>query len=502
MKLNLSKKLFTITLSLLLGLMAFTFIFQTFFFESFYENKKMSNLTKDINSFTSLYSNQIQDYNSMRRAIKIFEGDTNSTVGIFSSTTREPLYLSNMYENNKEDVDALTYFCREIINNKDLIDTVRSSGKSTAFTFVNASSGDKKIGVVAPMTLYSKNDAIIISVAPIQPIEEASDVIREFYTYIFIGFIFISILLSSVYSDLISKPLVKINKVAKKMSKMNFDEKCIVDREDEIGNLAGTLNFLSANLEGALQDLKEKNKKLEEDIEKERSLELMRKDFVDSVSHELKTPIGIIEGYAEGIKDGIVSGEDARHYLETIIDESKKMSVLVTNMLELSRLESGVLKPKFEVFNINRLVKNVVNKFKIDAEEHGLNLSFRENTDYSYINADIFKMEQVLTNLITNAIKYTPSGNDIVVSIAEIDDHYELSVINYGVEIDTIEIDKLFNKFYRVDKSRDRSKNSTGLGLSIVKNILEIHNFNYSLNNIEKGVEFKISIPIENPPEE
>ena len=252
----------------------------------------------------------------------------------------------------------------------------------------------------------------------------------------------------------------------------------------------------------ALQDLKEKNKKLEEDIEKERNLEIMRKDFVDSVSHELKTPIGIIEGYAEGLKDGIVSGDNALEYLETIIDESKKMSILVTNMLEISRLESGVIKPNLEIFNINRLIKNLVNKFTIEANENGLRIIFDEKTNFSYVKADRFKMEQVLTNLITNAIKYTPENNDIVVSISMKDNFYEISVINYGIQIDKNDIDKLFNKFYRIDKARSRSKNSTGLGLSIVKNILDIHSFNYSLNNIENAVEFKFSLPVENPPEE
>lgn len=144
------------------------------------------------------------------------------------------------------------------------------------------------------------------------------------------------------------------------MSNMDFTVSCDVDREDEIGNLARTLNFLSKNLQNALTDLKQKNQKLEEDIEKERKLENMRKEFVDNVSHELKTPIGIIEGYAEGLKDGIVSGDDALAYLETIISESQKMNALVKNMLELSKLESGTIKPKLESFNINRLISKIL----------------------------------------------------------------------------------------------------------------------------------------------
>ncbi len=429
MKHNLSKKIFVITLSLLLGLMIVIFIFQTFFFQSFYELKKKNNLVKDINRFTSLYANQTQDYNSIGKALIILESETNSRIGIFSSITGDTLYISDPYSEDTAYVRTLkqllknnnlrneiiasgkaqTIFSsitgdtlyisdpysedtayvrtlKQLLKNNNLRNEIIASGKAQTIDFIDPNSNSTKIGVLAPMSLYSTNDSILISVTSIQPIEEASDVIREFYSYIFIGFIFISILLSTVYTNLISKPLIKINNVAKKMSQMNFNEKCKIDREDEIGNLASTLNFLSSNLDGALQDLKEKNKKLEEDIEKERNLEIMRKDFVDSVSHELKTPIGIIEGYAEGLKDGIVSGDNALEYLETIIDESKKMSILVTNMLEISRLESGVIKPNLEIFNINRLIKNLVNKFTIEANENGLRITFDEKTDFSYVN--------------------------------------------------------------------------------------------------------------------
>ena len=170
------------------------------------------------------------------------------------------------------------------------------------------------------MSLTIKNDSLIFCVSSIQPIKEASEVIGEFYTYLFWGLISVSIILASIYSNLISKPLVTLTYVANKMSKMDFSAVCQTNREDEIGSLSNSLNILSKNLQTALLDLQKKNKKLEDDIEKERQLDNMRKEFTDNVSHELKTPIGIIEGYAEGLKDGIVSGEDAKMYLETIID--------------------------------------------------------------------------------------------------------------------------------------------------------------------------------------
>ena len=228
----------------------------------------------------------------------------------------------------------------------------------------------------------------------------------------------------------------------------------------------------------------------------------MRKDFVDSVSHELKTPIGIIEGYAEGIKDGIVSDQDVLLYLETIIDEAKKMGVLVCNMLELSKLESGTQKPKLEIFNVNRLINKVVKKHSLDAAEKNLTINVNFTTEYSYILADRFQLEQVLTNLITNALKYTPKNNNINISLSEENNSvFKFSITNEGAYIDPEEIPKLFNKFYRMDKSRERSKNSTGLGLCIVKKLLDLHNFPFNLQN-NNGVEFTFWMPKQEVAEE
>lgn len=493
MKNNLSKRLFVITLSLLLALMGCTLIFQMVFFQRFYEDKKEKNLVKEVDRFSNLYSYQLNDSAEAKKALFNFENRTNSNVAIISYDGNSVILNTNIIDFGKD--DSLGLYFNELINNEALISNAHKNNTATSTIFYNRTTQSKKIGVVAPISLNSSNDSILLVVSSIQPIEEATGVITEFYVYIFIGFMFISIVLSSIYSNLISKPLVKINNVAKKLSNLDFSEKCPITRSDEIGSLANTLNFLSENLEDSLNDLKEKNKQLEIDIEKERNLETMRKDFIASVSHELKTPIGIIEGYAEGIIDGIVTSKEAKAYLETIIDESKKMGVLVNNMLELSKLESGIIQPKLETFNINRLIKKVVNTLSISADEKNLKLTFEENTEYSYVSADIFKIEQVLTNLITNAIKYTPSNNNIIVSISLISDKYKISIINEGTTIDNNELAKLFNKFYKIDKSGERKTNSTGLGLAIVKNILELHNFEYSLHNLDNSVEFIFFIP-------
>lgn len=499
---SLAKRLFIITLSLFIVLMSVIYFAQSAFFENFYAYKKTNSLVKEVTKFNILYSYNISNDNSLYQALQKFENDNNAKVLILS-VKGDRLYFSDRTQTSKDNLDALTSFCAEILHDETLISSVVNSSETHAENFYNKSSDLRKIGVISPFSLLNKNDCVIICVSSIQSIEEASQVINEFMVYLFIGFIFLAIILTLVYSNLICKPLITINSVANKMSQMDFSVTCPIKRDDEIGNLARTLNFLSYNLEMALMDLKSKNKKLEDDIEKERQLETMRKDFIANVSHELKTPIGIIEGYAEGLKDGIVSGTDSKIYLETIIDESKKMSILVTNMLELSKLESGSIKPSPETFNINRLINKILRKHKPDFEERNLNVNYNSSTPYSYIYADPFQMEQVMTNLITNAIKYTPSGNDINISINENDNKFKISVQNMGTSIPDDAINKLFDKFYRVDKSRKRSKyNSTGIGLSIVKNILELHHCEFNIQNIDNGVEFYFIIDKVNPPEE
>lgn len=491
MKETLSKKIFLITFIFLVSFMALTLLFQTFIFEDFYQQKKTKSLSNQVEEFSRKNSFKINDTNKLYTALRDFENKNNSKIAIFS-TDGKLRYISSDLENDKENIKMLTEFCSSLLSNNDVLMKLFTSQKPICTTFFTNNHNTKNIGVATPISIDTKDDGIVICVASIQPIIEASNVISEFYVYIFIGILFICLIISSIFSNLVTHPLKNINNVAIKMSKMDFSEKCKTTRDDEIGNLAKTLNFLSTNLKSSLEDLKEKNKKLEQDIEKERKLETMRKDFVASVSHELKTPIGIIEGYAEGLKDGIVSGDDAFIYLETIIDESKKMGKLVSNMLELSKLESGVIKPQFEIFNINRLINNVVNKLKPDCIEKNLKIEFSPKTEYSYVNADVFQMEQVLTNVITNAIKYTPNNNYIKICIEDVNENYfNISVLNTGTSIPEGENINLFDKFYKLDKSRNRKTNSTGLGLSIVKNILDLHNFKYDLRNVDDGVLFE-----------
>jgi len=292
---------------------------------------------------------------------------------------------------------------------------------------------------------------------------------------------------------MIAKPLIKITKTASKMANLDFNEECVIKSEDELGNLAASLNLLSKNLNESLTSIKDANTELEKDIEKEKKLAEMRKDFVASVSHELKTPITLIEGYTQALNDDILEGAEKQYFLDVIMDESKKMNNLVSDMLDLSQLESGNFKLVQEEFFLNELIKPVTKKFSSLINEKNINLELNliENIK---INADWNRIEQVLTNYVTNAIRHTDTDGSITVTMINREDIICVEVENSGSNISADETIKIWDNFYKIDKSRTRKLGGTGLGLSIVKNIILLHGGSCGVENTEKGVKFYFTL--------
>jgi signal transduction histidine kinase len=334
---------------------------------------------------------------------------------------------------------------------------------------------------------------LIFVVSSLQPVSEAALVMQEIFIYIYIAAFIITILLSIIYSNMISKPLIKLNKTASKMSNFDFTEKYLVNSEDEIGNLGATLNFLSENLDRSLKSLKAANLKLKMDIERERNVEKMRREFVGGISHELKTPISLIEGYAEGIKDDVFEGEDKNYYVDVIIDEAKKMGLLVADMLDLAQLENGNFKLKSQGFYIDKLINvtvkkyyNIFNNKRIDVQ---LNI-----TKEVLVFGDTMRIEQVLTNFITNAIRHTEENGSIEISMKKDEEKVYIYVKNSGKNIEKENLTKIWDKFFKIDKSRNRELGGTGLGLAITKNILILHKSDFGVENYEEGVSFYFSL--------
>lgn len=302
------------------------------------------------------------------------------------------------------------------------------------------------------------------------------------------------------YSRKITNPIIDMNRVTKKMVNMDFSQKCTVTRSDELGELGKSINHLSDTLDRTLQDLKKKNERLKSDIEWERRQEQVRKEFISNVSHELKTPIAIIQGYAEGLEMGVVDDpESVNEYCKIIVDETSRMNDIVVELLELSKYEQGAYPLHSERFNVHEFAGNMLNSMKVLFEDKGI--TAKNDIDPSLTGwGDITKLEMVLSNYLGNAISHVKDPYCIRVSSEQLGDIIRVYVFNSGDAIAEEDMDKIWNSFYRADKSHNRSENRYGLGLSIVRAIQNMHQMKYGVENVEGGVRFWFDISEEKTP--
>ena len=315
-------------------------------------------------------------------------------------------------------------------------------------------------------------------------------VLRKYSIYLFLIATIFVIILAIIFSFIITKPILKIRDAAARMAKLDFTHKCDYKSKDEIGELSTSLNFLAEKLDNALNDLKEANLKLQDDLSIQREIDKMRKDFIAAVSHEFKTPLTLIRGFNEVIADNRITGEELKEAQNIIINEVDRMDNLVKELLDLSKLESEVYMLKKEKFDCVKLIKDIIEKYKIMIEEKNINLQYDFDEVSACIYADKGRIEQVLMNFISNAIINTYENGTIILKTETVEDQIEISVFNKGSHINNDNIDKIWDKFYRGDKSRSKKTGGTGLGLSICKEILEKHKCIYGVENLEDGVRF------------
>lgn len=331
---------------------------------------------------------------------------------------------------------------------------------------------------------------------PVVPIEESVKISNN--ALIIIGgiTIFISAIIALFVSKKFTEPILQLNDIANKMAKLDFSQKYrITDTDDEINELGININTMSDKLERTIIQLRENNIELEKDIEEKSKIDDMRKQFISDVSHELKTPIALIQGYAEGLIENVNTDEESRKfYAEVILDESNKMDSLVKQLLELMKLEYGKRDFTNQEFNVIELINEVIRKCKVMIEENAIQIELSPKESV-YVYADDFYIEQVVTNYFTNAIKHCEEVNGkkeikIEVEQNESNNKIRISVINTGVNIKEEDIEKIWGRFYKIDTSRNRQQGGSGIGLSIVKAIMNNYKNDYGVINREEGVEF------------
>ena len=329
---------------------------------------------------------------------------------------------------------------------------------------------------------------------PAVPIEESVQISNKALILIGIIILLISGFIASYISKKFTAPILELNEITDKMAKLDFSKKYrIVDADDEINELGKNINTMSDKLERTIKQLRENNSELEKDIEEKSKIDEMRKQFISDVSHELKTPIALIQGYAEGLIENVSNDEESRKfYAEVILDESNKMDTLVKQLLELMKLEYGKREFNNSNFDIVELINEVIRKCRVMIEEKNIKIKF-ETKKPVIVFADEFYIEQVITNYFTNAIKHAMKVNEIKeieIRIEEKEEKIRVSVFNTGENISEENIPKIWGRFFKEDTSRNRAEGGTGIGLALVKAIMNNYENAYGVINKENGVEF------------
>ncbi len=337
-----------------------------------------------------------------------------------------------------------------------------------------------------------ENGDMVLMRTAVESIRESAAISNRFLLFAGAAAIVASILVAFFTTRHITKPLQQLTDISKRMVDLDFNAKYESDQSNsyEVEELGNHINRLSENLERTISELKTANVELQDDIEKKIQIDEMRKEFLSNVSHELKTPLALIQGYAEGLQECINDDAESREfYCEVIIDEADKMNRMVKKLLTLNQLEFGNDQVIMERFDMTELIRGVANSTKILMEQKGIRLEL-ENSEEAWVWGDEFKVEEVITNYLTNAINHADGEKLIRVFYTRSEDKLRVSVFNTGQPIPEEDIEKIWVKFYKVDKARTREYGGSGIGLSIVKAIMDSFHQRCGVINHEDGVEF------------
>lgn len=452
------------------------FVFNSFYFSS--QDKIFASIFNEIESMgdMDINSKEFKDVVDICR-------HNNCTIEVYDSSTNKRIYSPYVYESDIfASVDSKPIFDGIIGSSNKAVVINGINGDSDAQTAINRLNGLDN----AYSLLIRKTDNIYILV-------QTSMATRNSYQSMLSKVMLWCLILSSSMGMIpayymqksMLKNIISIKKVTKRLADHDFSENCDGSRFKEFDELGTYINQMSDSLKQYTYKIEKQNDELLSDIEHRKKLELSQKEFIANVSHELKTPISIISGYAEGIKYGLASSEKERDgYCDTIINECGRMRNIVKQLLDLSVLEN--LNLDICKNDISEMVNILLEKFRIKYNDR----SFIGHVAPDLCaDCDYDSMERAVSNYIENAVKY--SSGDIVVSVSRIQDNIRIGVFSES-HIKKEDENRVWDRFYRVDKSHKRSENSTGLGLSIVKLSMEKHGFLYGLTQSDEGVEFYI----------
>ena len=361
------------------------------------------------------------------------------------------------------------------------------SGNELDFGITLGSLGQKKN---LELTIDLSDGRTIMLVKPIGILTENVEMSNNFIMMASLIAIIIGGLLVYLLVDKQTKPILSLHKQTEKIARLDFSDRFNVNGKDEIAKLGDNINHISDELSKNINALKRANDKLQSDIDILKEVDEMRKQFIAAVSHEFKTPIGVIQSYADGIKYDIADNEDERKsYIDIILDESNRMTDMVKDLVQLMKLGLNEYKIEKETVDLAEYLLEIQNRYKGIIKEKNITLIVKKAPSMKVL-MDISRITQVVDNFISNAINNMPKNGIITVGAEEVDEGIRINVKNTGSHIDKEKLPYIWDSFYKIDKSRSRDMSGSGLGLSIVKGIMEAHGGKYGAENTDDGIIF------------
>ncbi len=485
-------KLFLSLCIIVSSIILFLIILNNFVLESFYLYNKQNSL-KNVYYLINQYYTETYSQNAINNELEKISIKNNFDI-LIKNKNNESVYTSNkdFYYNIGNMV---------IITSQNIMEEKSVLEKSDKYTIIELNDVTTNISYIM-LTANLDNGYKLYIRMPVTSIEESVKISNKFLYIIAIFVIILGGIVLSIVSRRFSKPIEELDNIAKDMANLNFEHKYqISNANDEVDNLGKSINMMSRKLESTIEQLRRTNIELERDIEEKSQIDEMRRSFISDVSHELKTPIALIQGYSEGLIENVNSDEESRKfYAEVILDEATKMDKLVKQLLELMKLEYGNMNFNNKDFDIIELENEIMRKSQVMIEKENIELTIKQSDPIS-VFADDFYIDQVFTNYITNAIKYATEINGkkrIEVRNEIIGNKVRVVIFNTCDGLSEEHLLRIWNRFYKADESRNREKGGNGIGLSLVKAIMNNYGNNYGVKNVAGGIEFYFEVDLYN----
>jgi len=481
MKYSIKRQMTSMFVGLSVGILLVIFLLNACFLEQFYITKKKSEFI----DFYQLIQDEMtkSDHSLEEIAVEIFDYAEMLNISYLISDSMQGKAASN--------VQNVEFLQRQLLG--QLLNTTPNQEKilekNDDYTIVQMQDEMTQIKYITMWGIFPNGNMFFMR-SPLQSIQESARVSNEFLLYIGLVVLVLGITAVRYFTKRLTTPIMELADISNKMADLDFDTKYTSGGKNEIGLLGANFNRMSERLELTISQLKSANNQLQKDIESKEKLEAMRTEFLGNVSHELKTPIALIQGYAEGLKDGVNEDAASREfYCDVIIDEAQKMNQMVRNLLTLNQMEFGTEEIEFTRVNLTQIISGVLQSMEIVAQQKEAKVIFDNSSEVSAW-ADEYKVEQVVRNYISNAFNHLDGENVVEVRMIPLGEKIRISVFNTGKPIPKPDLPRIWDKFYKVDKAHTREYGGNGLGLSIVKAIMESFRQPYGVKNYDNGVEF------------